>query len=91
MTLVPQIVYLLCAITSFTCMVLLLRGYRRTKVALLFWSGWAFLAFTIANLMLFVDLAIVGPAYDLWVFRTVPTLVGVLLQLYGLIRTNTEV
>jgi hypothetical protein len=91
MNLVPHIVYLLCAVTSFTCMALLLRGYKRTKVPLLLWSGWAFLAFTISNLLLFVDLAVMGPGYDLWVWRTVPTLIGVLLQLYGLIRTNTEV
>lgn len=91
MTLVPQVVYLLCAVTSFTCMVLLLRGYRKTKVALLFWSGWSFLAFTVSNLILFVDLAVTGPDYDLWAWRTIPTLVGVLLLLYGLIRTNTEV
>jgi drug/metabolite transporter (DMT)-like permease len=91
MTLLPQIVYLLCAVTSFTCMVLLLRGYRRTKVSLLLWSGWSFLAFTISNLILFVDLVLMGPEHDLWVWRTVPTLIGVLLLLYGLIRTNTEV
>jgi hypothetical protein len=91
MNLLPQIVYLLCAVTSFICMVLLLRGYKRTKVSLLFWSGWAFLTFTVSNLLLFVDLVVMGPEYDLWVWRTVPTLVGVLLLLYGLIRTNTEV
>jgi hypothetical protein len=91
MNLLPQIVYLLCAVTSFTCMALLLRGYKRTRVPLLLWSGSAFLAFTFSNLILFIDLAVMGPDYDLWVWRTVPTLIGVLLQLYGLIRTNTEV
>jgi hypothetical protein len=36
MTLVPQVVYVLCAVTSLACTVLLLRAYRRTKVS---WYG----------------------------------------------------
>ena len=91
MNLLPQIVYVLCALTSLTCTVLLWRGYRRTRVRLLFWSGAAFFSFTLSNLLLVLDLAILGPDYDLSLLRGVPTLAGVLLLLYGLIRTNTEI
>jgi hypothetical protein len=91
MTLIPQIVYVLCALTSLACTILLLRGYRRTKVSLLFWAGASFLAFTVSNLLLVVDLAIIGPDYDLSLVRGVPTLVGVILLLYGLIRSNTQI
>ena len=90
MNLIPQIVYILCAGTSFACTALLARGYKRTKIALLFWSALAFLAFAVSNILLFVDLVVLGPAYDLSFWRTIPTLVGVVLMLYGLIRTNTE-
>jgi hypothetical protein len=90
MTSLPYLVYLLCAVTSGACMVFLLRGYVSTKLPLLFWSGLAFMAFAVANLLLFVDFAIVGDAYDLSLWRTIPTLVGVVLLLYGLIRTNTN-
>jgi Family of unknown function (DUF5985) len=84
-----HIVYALCALTSLSCMGLLLRAYRRTRMQLLFWSGLAFLAFVLANLMLFLDL-VMFPAQDLSLIRSVPTLAGVILMLYGLIRSHTE-
>ena len=37
------IVYILCALTSLTCAVLLLRAYRQNGVRLLFWSGLCFI------------------------------------------------
>jgi hypothetical protein len=83
-----SIVYVLCALTSVTCMLLLLRAFKQTRIALLFWSGIAFLVFAATNVLLFVDLVLV-PQFDLLLARTVITLVGVVLLLYGLIRTNT--
>lgn len=82
-----EIVYLLCALTSVACTGLLLRGYKRNRLPLLFWSGIAFLAFALANILLFVDLVMV-PNYDLALWRQSLTLAGVMLLLYGLIRTN---
>ncbi len=83
-----EIVYLLCAVTSVACMTLLFRGYARTRLPLLFWSGIAFLAFALSNTLLFVDLVVV-PNYDLAIWRQSLTLGGVMLLLYGLIRTNS--
>lgn len=37
-----SIVYILCAITSLACAVLLLRSFRRTRARLLLWSGISF-------------------------------------------------
>jgi drug/metabolite transporter (DMT)-like permease len=91
MNLIPQIVYVLCGAASFTCMALLARHYRETKICLLFWSSLAFLAFAVSNVLLFVDFVVIGPAYDLSLWRAIPTLVGVMLLLYGLIRTGTEI
>jgi hypothetical protein len=83
-----EIVYVLCALTSIACTVLLFRGYRRTRAALLFWSSAGFLAFALANILLFVDL-VVFPQYNLLLCRQIVTLAGVILLLYGLIRTNS--
>ena len=78
------VVYALCAITSAVCVVLLIRGYRRSKARLLIWSALCFIGFTINNVMLFGD-KIIWPHVDLRLFRTGPALVGLLFLLYGLI------
>ena len=83
-----EIVYLLCALTSAACMVLLYRAYRRTRLPSLFWSAAAFLAIFFSNALLFIDLVII-PHYDLSLLRQLMTLIGVILLLYGLIRTNS--
>jgi hypothetical protein len=82
-----ETVYLLCALTSIACTVLLLRGYHRTRFPLLFWSGAAFLAFAAANILLFIDL-VMFPQFNLLIWRQAITGAGVALLLYGLIRTN---
>lgn len=76
------VVYVLCALTSIACTVLLLRGYVRSRVRLLLWSGLCFLGFAINNSLLVVDNRI---ATDLSVVRTLPSIIGVLLLLYGLV------
>ena len=78
------IVYLLCALTSLACAVLLLRGYRRSRARLLFWSGLCFVGFFLNNLLLIVSVPGVSAA-TLEVWRTVPALVGVSLLVYGLV------
>ncbi|HEX2120478.1 MAG TPA: DUF5985 family protein [Thermoanaerobaculia bacterium] len=77
-------VYILCAVTSTLCAVLLLRGYRQSGARLLFWSGLCFLGLALNNVLLIVDLRFV-PATDLSTWRMVPSLAGVALLLYGLI------
>ena len=78
------IVYGLCVVTSALCAVLLLRGYARSRVPLLLWSGLCFIGLTLNNLLLFVDVQI-APMIHLSTWRTLPALVGVLLLLYGMI------
>ena len=86
-----EVVYLLCALTSTACMILLLRGYRRTRLPLLFWSSVSFLAFAVANAVLFVDLAVLSQSVNLLIFRQSANLLGVVLLLYGLIRIQRDV
>ena len=78
------VVYILCALTSLTCAILLLRAYRNTGVRLLFWSGLCFVGLTLNNVLLFVDRTLL-PETDLYVLRTLPALIGIVLLLYGLI------
>lgn len=83
------IVYILCALTSLGCTLLLIGRYRKSRVDLLFWSALAFLLLTVTNVLLAVDLVLLGPATDLGLYRNGATLAGVILLLYGLIRNNT--
>jgi hypothetical protein len=77
-------VYLLCAATALACCLLLLRGYRRRRVPLLLWCGLCFLALTLENVSLFIDLVVV-PQWDLSVCHISAAVAGVALLLYGLI------
>jgi hypothetical protein len=79
-----EAVYILCTVTSLVCAWLLYRGYRSSRFRLLFWSSLCFLAFALANAFLFCDL-IIWPDVDLTMARTVLTLLGLGLLLYGLI------
>lgn len=79
-----EAVYLLCAVTSSLCALLLLRAYTRTGTRLLLWSGLCFVGLALNNALLVVDLMIV-PDTDLSTWRLVPAVLGVALLLYGLI------
>lgn len=78
------LVYSLCALTSLTCAVMLLRGYQRTRVRLLLWSALCFACFALNNILLIVDERIL-PERDLSVLRSMPSILGIALLLYGLV------
>jgi hypothetical protein len=77
-------IYLLCMLTSATCAVLLLRGYMRSRVRLLLWSGLCFVGLALNNTLLVLDLRVI-PQTDLSVYRTLPALLGVVVLIYGMI------
>jgi hypothetical protein len=83
------VVYLLCALTSLACAVLLLRGYRRSGARLLLWSGLCFACFCLNNIVLIIDVQVV-PERDLSVLRTLPSLVGITLLIYGLVWDSSR-
>ena len=76
-------IYVLCALTSLACAVLLLRGYAHSRARLLLWSGLCFACFALANVLLIVDIR--TPEHDLSIVRQLPSILGVALMLYGLI------
>ena len=83
-----EIVYLLCALTSITCAVLLFRGFRSSRARLLFWSSLCFVGLAVGNILLFVDLAMT-PEVDLSLWRSVASLSGILVLLFGFVWEST--
>jgi hypothetical protein len=82
---VAAAVYVLCALTSLACAILLLRAYQARGVRLLLWSGLAFVGFTLGNVMLVVDRVVTGPEVDLAFWRSIPVLAGLAVLIYGLV------
>ena len=78
------VVYVLCALTSLACAVLLLRGYAQSRVRLLLWVGLCFVGLALNNVLLVIDVRVV-PSMDLSLWRSLPALAGLLLLIYGLV------
>ena len=79
-----ETVYVLCAVTSIVCAILLFRGYWRSRARLLFWASLCFGGLALHNVLLFVDLILVRDV-DLFYLRTVTALASMLVLLYGLV------
>jgi hypothetical protein len=79
-----ELVYVLCALTSIVCAVMLLRAYRASRTRLLLWSGICFVGLALNNLLVLVDLFVV-PELDLRVFRTAVATVSLLVLVHGLV------
>lgn len=78
------VVYILCALTSLTCAILLLRGWRCSRARLLLWSGLCFAGLSVNNALLLVDMIFI-PDRDLGLLRNLVGLISVSLLLFGLI------
>lgn len=78
-------VYLLCAVTSLVCMVLLGQAFLRTRSRLLFWSALCFVGLAINNALLFVDLVLLPTAIDLQVYRLLASGIGMSVLIFGFI------
>jgi hydrogenase/urease accessory protein HupE len=78
------LIYLLCALTSLACSVLLWRSYATTRSRLLFWSAMCFVVLTVNNALLVLDKVIL-PNLDFSRWRLAAALVAVLLLLFGLV------
>jgi hypothetical protein len=69
--------------------VLLHRAYFRQRTRLLFWSGAAFYALGVSNVLLFIDLVLVS-IVDLSPWRNGVTLAGICLLLWGLVWESSS-
>lgn len=79
------LLFLLAALTSVGCMWLLLRAYARTSVRLLFWTGVCFIALSVNNIVLFIDVILLPTQVDLRVLRLGAALAGIACLLYAFI------
>lgn len=82
-----ETVYVLCALTSLACAVLLLRGYTRRRTPLLLWSGLCFTGFFANNTLLFLDKVVVTDV-DLGILRALSGLIGLMFLVYGLVSES---
>jgi hypothetical protein len=80
-----SLVYLLGAVVTATCSVLLLRGFARSRSRLLLWSGLCFAGLTVSNGLLFVDLVLLPNDDSLYMWRLSTAAGAMLLLLYGLV------
>jgi hypothetical protein len=71
-------------LSSLACTILLFRGYARTHVRLLMWSGLCFVGLTMNNVLVFADL-ILFPDMNLRLARLLTALAGAICLLYALI------
>ena len=78
-------VYILCAITSILCALLLLRGYRATRARLLFWASLCFGLLALNNVILYFDLVVLPTQIDLFWYRNTAAVAGMLVLVFGLI------
>ena len=78
------VVYVLCALTSVACAVMLFRGYVQNRARFLLWSSLCFVCLALNNILLFINLVII-PTVDLSMWRSLSALAGVALLLYGLV------
>jgi hypothetical protein len=78
------LVYLLCAGTCLLCAVLLFRGYRQTRVSMLFWSALCFFVLMLDKALAYVDTVVV-PDVDLAIWRKLPGFIATILLVFGLV------
>ena len=76
--------YILTALTTLLCAVLLLRAYVNVRRRLLLWSGLCFVGLTVTNVLKILDLLIFLHT-DLYTYRLGSAAVAMALLLYGLI------
>ena len=79
-----EAVYLLCALVSVVCAVMLLNGYRANRTTLLFWSSLCFVGLAVNNVLLFVDL-VITPDVDLSLLRSYVALAAIMALVCGLV------
>jgi hypothetical protein len=83
------VVYFLGAMCSLLCAVLLLRQYGSSRHRLLLFSGLCFAGLTVANIVVYIDLAVL-PDSDLHLWRWSITAASMTLLVVGLIWESKE-
>ncbi len=82
------IVYILCALTSILCTILLWKSFMKTRSRLLFWCSFGFAGFALNNSLLFVDLIVFPEVNYIINYRTLPAVLGMIVMIYGLVMED---
>lgn len=82
---IAEAIYLLCAVTSLTAALLLLRQYLSRRSPILLWSCIGFFGLAVNNVLVFVDFGLV-PQVDLALPRSMAGAAAMVALVYGLIR-----
>jgi hypothetical protein len=86
---IAEAIYLLCAATSLTAAVLLLRRYAARRTPILLWSCIGFLGLAVNNVLVYVDFGLL-PSLDLALPRSFAGAAAMIALVYGLIRETTS-
>jgi hypothetical protein len=78
-------VYVLCALTSLACAVMLTRAWFRSRDRFLLWASLCFIALAANNVLLFIDLAILPTTIDLSEVRLLTSATGIGILVFGLV------
>ncbi len=81
----PTAVYLLCFLTSSVCAYLLARSYRKSGARLLLWSAISFVLLAANNLLVGLDLVVIGDLASLQWPRLILSLGAAAVLLFGFI------
>lgn len=79
-----NVVYVLCAIASLACAILLQRAWSASREPLLFWSAVCFGGLALNNVLLVTDF-VLAPGRDLSLLRSTVALASLSALIYGLI------
>ncbi|MBX3197784.1 MAG: hypothetical protein KF850_29975 [Labilithrix sp.] len=80
-----EIVYVLCALTSLACAILLVRSYLANRSPLLLWSSVCFVGLFANNVLLVVDVVLTRDEIDLLLARDLTNLASVTALVFGLV------
>ncbi|HVH41686.1 MAG TPA: DUF5985 family protein [Labilithrix sp.] len=83
-----ETVYVLCAITSLACAILLVRSYLRSRSQLLLWSSVCFVGLFVNNVLLVVDEVLTKSDVDLLIARDLTNAGSAIALVIGLIWTS---
>ncbi len=80
------LVYILCALTSLICAILLFRSYRSVQTRMIFWTALCFFLIFVNNILMILDTVVFpGPAIDLSPYRLATSIVAGVSITYGLV------
>ena len=83
-----EAVYILCALTSMACAVLLVRAYLRSRSPLLLWSSVCFVGLFINNVILVIDVVLTTTEVDLILARDLTNTASIMALVLGLIWSS---